>query len=81
MISNKEIIAIDKRIKGIRNTRNITQEKLAEISERTLAHISNIESGHSKMSIISHFLDKHSIMVYSWTIKMSSNGQNKESQT
>lgn len=33
------------------------------------------------MLLISQFLDKHSIMVYSWTIKMSSNGQNKESQT
>ena len=29
------------------------------------------------MLLISHFLDKHSIMVYSWTIKMSSNGQKR----
>ena len=42
MISNKEIIAIGKRIKIIRNARKITQEKLAEMSELTLAHISNI---------------------------------------
>ena len=49
MISNKEIIAIGKRIKIIRNARKITQEKLAEMSELTLAHISNIENGHSKM--------------------------------
>lgn len=51
MISNKEIIAIGKRIKIIRNAQNITQENLAEMSELTLAHISNIENGHSKMSI------------------------------
>ena len=43
--------AYGKRIKIIRNARNITQEKLAEMSELTLAHISNIENGHSKMSI------------------------------
>lgn len=49
MISNKEIIAIGKRIKIIRNARKITQEKLVEMSELTLAHISNIENGHSKM--------------------------------
>ena len=49
MISNKEIIAIGKRIKIIRNARKITQEKLAEMSELTLAHISNIENGQSKM--------------------------------
>ena len=51
MISSTEIIAIGKRIKSIRNARNITQEKLAELSDLTLAHISNIENGHSKMSI------------------------------
>lgn len=31
MISNKGIIAIGKRIKVIRNTRNITQEKLIQL--------------------------------------------------
>ena len=51
MISNKEIIAIGKRIKIIRNTKNITQEKLAEMAELTLFHISSIENRHSKMSI------------------------------
>lgn len=51
MISSTEIIASGKRIKSIRNARNITQEKLAELSDLTLAHISNIENGHSKMSI------------------------------
>ena len=57
MISNKEIIAIGKRIKIIRNARKITQEKLAEMSELTLAHISNIENGHSKVNVKPRALD------------------------
>ena len=42
---------IGQRIKTLRNNKKITQEKLAELTKLSLAHISNLENGHSKMSI------------------------------
>lgn len=60
--------AYGKRIKIIRNARNITQEKLAEMSKLTLAHISNIENGHSKMSIDSLIAISNALSVSTDTI-------------
>lgn len=42
---------IGARIRLIRKARNITQEKLAEITDYSITHISHIETGSSKSSI------------------------------
>ncbi len=43
--------AMGKRIKAARLAMNMTQEKLAEAINISLPHISNIENGHSKVSL------------------------------
>lgn len=43
--------AIGLRIKKIRTSKHITQEKLAEITQFSVPHISNIERGETKLSL------------------------------
>ncbi|NLB82172.1 MAG: helix-turn-helix transcriptional regulator [Clostridiaceae bacterium] len=43
--------AIGKRVKHFREKKNITQDKLSELTDLSIQHISNIERAHSKMSI------------------------------
>ncbi len=43
--------AIGQRIKKIRASKNITQEKLAEMTQFSIPHISNIERGETKLSL------------------------------
>lgn len=46
-----DYIGIGKRIKEKRIGQNMTQERLGELSELSIAHISHIENGHTKLSI------------------------------
>ena len=48
-----DYITLGKRIKEIRIKNGITQEKLAEITGLSSAHISNIETAHTKASLTS----------------------------
>ena len=53
---------IGKRIKAVRNKKNVTQEALADTIGVTVNHISNIETGNTKLSLqvlvhIANFLD------------------------
>lgn len=53
---------IGKRIKAARKKRNVTQEALADVIGVTVNHISNIETGNTKLSLqvlihIANFLD------------------------
>lgn len=43
--------AIGQRIRSIRLKRDLTQEKLAELTELSNQHISNIETGSTKLSL------------------------------
>ena len=43
--------SIGKRIKEFREKKHITQDKLSELTDLSIQHISNIERAHSKMSI------------------------------
>jgi transcriptional regulator with XRE-family HTH domain len=43
--------AIGKRVKHFREKKNITQDKLSELTDLSIQHIINIERAHSKMSI------------------------------
>lgn len=42
---------IGKRIKQVRLNRNLTQEKLAEMINILITHMSNIENGNAKLSL------------------------------
>lgn len=42
---------IGKRIRDVRVTRHMTQEKLAEIADLSIAHVSHIETGNTKLSL------------------------------
>ena len=42
---------IGKRIKAARNKRNVTQEALADAIGVTVNHVSNIETGNTKLSL------------------------------
>lgn len=44
-------IALGKRIKQYRKDSNISQERLAELVDKSIQHISNIERGHTKASL------------------------------
>lgn len=46
-----DYVGIGKRIKEKRIGKNMTQERLGELSELSIAHISHIENGHTKLSI------------------------------
>lgn len=48
-----DYITMGKRIKEIRKKKGITQEKLAELTGLSSAHISNIETAHTKVSLSS----------------------------
>ncbi len=43
--------SIGKRIKEFREKKHITQDKLSELTDLSIQHISNIERAHSKMSM------------------------------
>ena len=42
---------IGKRIRDVRVSKNMTQEKLAEIADLSIAHVSHIETGNTKLSL------------------------------
>lgn len=44
-------IALGKRIKHHRKAANISQEMMAELIDKSVQHISNIERGHTKASL------------------------------
>lgn len=44
-------IEIGKRIRGIRKKRGISQEKLAEMTNLSIVHISHIETANTKLSL------------------------------
>ncbi len=46
-----DYVAIGARVKAERIRSHITQEKLAELTDLSVTHISNIECGHSKLSL------------------------------
>ncbi len=46
-----DYITMGRRIKEIRTKKGVTQEKLAEITGLSSAHISNIETAHTKVSL------------------------------
>lgn len=48
-----DYIAMGKRVKDIRKRKGITQERLAELTGLSSAHISNIENAHTKVSLSS----------------------------
>ena len=46
-----DYIQIGRRIRNIRKSKNMTQEKLAEIVDISLTHMSHIETGSTKLSL------------------------------
>lgn len=42
---------IGRRIRDARVSKNITQEKLAEMADLSIAHVSHIETGNTKLSL------------------------------
>lgn len=46
-----DYLNLGKRIKDIRKKKGVTQEKLAEMTGLSSAHISNIETAHTKVSL------------------------------
>lgn len=57
-----DYVALGKRIREWRKAKNITQEELANATEKTVQHISNIERCHTRVSLatlvdIANFLE------------------------
>ena len=50
-----DYIELGKTIKTIRSEKNLTQEKLAELTNMSTTHISNIENGKTKVSLSAIF--------------------------
>lgn len=46
-----DYVSMGKRIKDMRIKKNLTQEQLAEMTGLSSAHISNIETAHTKVSL------------------------------
>ena len=46
-----DYVALGKRIREWRKAKNITQEQLANATDKTVQHISNIERCHTKVSL------------------------------
>lgn len=51
MVNTIDYIELGKTIKTIRGEKNLTQEKLAELTNMSTTHISNIENGKAKVSL------------------------------